>query len=179
MARFIRAPRLPSEAESVIVGSGISGALIAHELQARSQPGNDSLVVMLEARSVCSGASGRNGGHIKPDCYKHFAAFQSKYGTQEAIRLCRFEMENMRDSVAFIRAQGLAGVCDLVETRAVDVFMTPEAWRDALVSIEAYREAAGPINHIEMHDPEQMEKEVSLSVKGLRLRDMVSTSQLI
>ena len=49
---------LPDSAEYVIVGSGISGSCIAHNLL-EAKPG--AQVVMLEARQAASGASGRNG----------------------------------------------------------------------------------------------------------------------
>lgn len=47
---------LPSTADVVIVGSGITGACAAHTLKER-QPELD--VVMLEAREACWGATGR------------------------------------------------------------------------------------------------------------------------
>jgi len=51
---------LPEEAECVIIGSGIAGALTAYEIL--SNEGGPKSVVMLEAREACSGASGRNAG---------------------------------------------------------------------------------------------------------------------
>ena len=55
---------LPSHADVIIIGSGISGTLLAYNLL-QKQPG--SKILMLEAREVCSGATGRNGGQIKTD----------------------------------------------------------------------------------------------------------------
>lgn len=57
---------LPEKADIVIIGSGITGAAIAWNLlgsDAEAKDG-DSIppsVVMLEARTACSGATGRNG----------------------------------------------------------------------------------------------------------------------
>ena len=51
--------RLPQFADVVIIGSGISGVSIAKTLL-DGAPKNSSLqIVMLEARTVCSGATGR------------------------------------------------------------------------------------------------------------------------
>jgi len=58
IADFRSTEELPSTADYIIVGSGISGACIAHNVLERQQ---DARVVMLEARSACSGATGRNG----------------------------------------------------------------------------------------------------------------------
>lgn len=47
----------------VIVGTGICGAFAAQELLSQS---DDADVLVLEARTLCSGATGRNGGHLVP-----------------------------------------------------------------------------------------------------------------
>ncbi|KAI3336150.1 FAD dependent oxidoreductase [Ustulina deusta] len=52
---------LPSTADVVVIGSGISGTFAARELVAGGRS-----VVMLEAREACWGATGRNGGHCQP-----------------------------------------------------------------------------------------------------------------
>jgi hypothetical protein len=57
-------PQLPSDVDVIIVGSGISGTLMAYNLL-QKDPGLK--ILMLEAREVCSGATGRNGGQIKTD----------------------------------------------------------------------------------------------------------------
>lgn len=51
-------PLVPSEADIVIIGSGISGASAAHFL-CQDEEGKKSSVVMLEAREACWGATGR------------------------------------------------------------------------------------------------------------------------
>jgi hypothetical protein len=49
---------LPTTADTLIIGSGITGAAIAWNLL--QKPSAQS-IVMLEARQACSGATGRNG----------------------------------------------------------------------------------------------------------------------
>jgi hypothetical protein len=51
-------PALPTQADVVIIGSGISGASAAHFLR-QDDRGNDLDIVMLEAREACWGATGR------------------------------------------------------------------------------------------------------------------------
>jgi hypothetical protein len=53
-------PELPSECDIAIVGAGMSGVATAYhmsKLWAVKQPS----ILILEARQVCSGATGRNG----------------------------------------------------------------------------------------------------------------------
>lgn len=51
---------LPALADIVIIGSGISGAMTAWNM-VQDGTFKDKSILMLEARDVCSGATGRNG----------------------------------------------------------------------------------------------------------------------
>ncbi|UPL02388.1 hypothetical protein LCI18_013322 [Fusarium solani-melongenae] len=158
LQNFCSRDKLPEVADTVVIGSGISGSLIAHELLTRRSYGQDRPLVMLEARSFASGATGRNGGHIKPDCYKNFAAYQQRYGSDVAKSLCRFELDNMRESIKLITQQGLGEAVDLVQTQSVDFFMASKAWDDAQKSLELYAEAGGDLTEIKAYDKVEAEK---------------------
>ena len=56
---------LPSACDTLIIGAGMSGVSVAYHLSRNSAPGSSPSMVLLEARQVCSGATGRNGGHVK------------------------------------------------------------------------------------------------------------------
>jgi FAD dependent oxidoreductase len=59
VADYLSADNVPDTADTVIIGSGITGTSVAHELlDSRRTAGR---LVMLEARQACSGATGRNG----------------------------------------------------------------------------------------------------------------------
>ncbi|PWN54203.1 FAD dependent oxidoreductase [Violaceomyces palustris] len=55
---------IPNKADVVIIGSGVTGVSAAYHLSRRFPSG--SSVAILEARDFCSGATGRNGGHLTP-----------------------------------------------------------------------------------------------------------------
>ena len=59
---------IPDSAEVVIIGAGISGAATAYFMLTGPSPPKS--VVILEAKEACYGATGRNGGHCRPDCYR-------------------------------------------------------------------------------------------------------------
>ncbi|PSK42419.1 hypothetical protein B9Z65_4333 [Elsinoe australis] len=69
---------LPQEVDIVVVGAGITGASIAHHLlepyRQHDESGANSKapsVLLLDAREVCWGATGRNGGHCQPLLFTH------------------------------------------------------------------------------------------------------------
>ena len=63
-ADYSSSEKVPQTADTVIIGSGITGSCVAwNMLNGISKSGK---IVMLEARQVCSGATGRNGTHSFP-----------------------------------------------------------------------------------------------------------------
>ncbi|KAJ6505897.1 nucleotide-binding domain-containing protein [Mycena vitilis] len=98
--RFTGAP-LPEYADVVIMGSGIASTAIARTLldsQSSSEKGSTLRVVMLEARDVCSGATGRNGGHVSPNTYQDYAELEAKYGERTAQAIIRFQENLLSES---------------------------------------------------------------------------------
>lgn len=61
IADFVSPGGLPEEADTVIIGSGITGACTAFNLLVEPANPDHGKIVMLEARQACSGATGRNG----------------------------------------------------------------------------------------------------------------------
>ena len=79
-------------ADVVIVGSGMCGAMTAHTLlSAEDRPKG---VVVLEAREICSGASGRNAGHCRPgespttSCEEEHSQDETGLGFESAVTDC-------------------------------------------------------------------------------------------
>ncbi len=44
-------------------------------------------VVILEARQFCSGATGRNAGHLKPDPWRAFTKFENLFGAEQSLKV--------------------------------------------------------------------------------------------
>lgn len=81
-------PDLPASVDVIIVGSGITGASIAHHLSRSSKLS----LLMLEARQASSGATGRNGGHTKAASYRSFLDHVAALGVEEAVQIARLEL---------------------------------------------------------------------------------------
>ncbi|KAF9882091.1 FAD dependent oxidoreductase [Colletotrichum karsti] len=119
---------LPPTADVVIVGSGITGAFAAKELLER-HGGAGKKVLLLEAREVCWGATGRNGGHCQPVLYGH----TSSPTDDTAVTVADFELRTytyLRDLVA-----KHAIPCDWVSLRGVHALLTPDLVSQAAAAV--------------------------------------------
>lgn len=54
-------PNLPDHTDIVVIGAGYAGASTAYHLLEQCDSSSQPSIVILEARQVCSGATGRNG----------------------------------------------------------------------------------------------------------------------
>ncbi|KAL8408255.1 hypothetical protein RB594_006889 [Gaeumannomyces avenae] len=110
---------LPVTVDVAIIGGGYSGVSMAyHLLEHELAPDN---VLVLEARQISSGATGRNGGHIKPEMYYSLAKYAKAYGMEAAAELSAFEVAHVYALKELIEKEGID--CDFQLTRAIDVFL--------------------------------------------------------
>lgn len=95
-------PTLPTQPDIVVIGTGICGTFAVDEILTRAScalPKNAELdVLVLEARTLCSAATGRNGGHLQPACHSAPADILS------------FERSNFNDVSHMINSQQIQ--CD-------------------------------------------------------------------
>ncbi|KAL1727843.1 FAD dependent oxidoreductase-domain-containing protein [Schizophyllum commune] len=96
------APKLPYNADVVIIGSGITGTSIARTLLMSGKP---LRVVMLDARDACDGATGRNGGHITPPTYLEWSQLKARVGLGAAREVVRFRLQHIEDLLEVAREE--------------------------------------------------------------------------
>ncbi|KII91508.1 hypothetical protein PLICRDRAFT_173346 [Plicaturopsis crispa FD-325 SS-3] len=141
-------PDLPTTASTVIIGSGFSGAVIAktlYDLPGEIKEG-DAPVVMLEARDVCSGATGRNGGHTRPDRFRGYSMYKRLWGAEQAIKI----IHNERDNLQVMRelVQGID--CDAWFGTTFEVWAGEEALAAGTSSYAEFVADGGDISDITM-----------------------------
>jgi len=116
----------------IIIGSGISGAATAYKLLSR----NPSLqILILEARTAASGASGRNGGHCRAGWWEKFTRYVEAFGEDEALRFEKLEEQNVQDIAAFVTEHDVD--CDFRDVETAEVFVHEENWAKALETVDA------------------------------------------
>lgn len=110
---------LPKEVDVLVIGSGYSGTSTAYYLLEQDPK---LKVAVFEARNVCSGATGRNGGHIKPYCHRNYLKYEKMLGEKGAAEVVNSEYEHLWAIKKII--EDLKIDCDFFLTRACDVYPT-------------------------------------------------------
>jgi glycine/D-amino acid oxidase-like deaminating enzyme len=99
----IKSKELPSRRNIVIIGSGMTACSVSKELLASDLSGT---VTVLEAREVCSGATGRNGGRITCIAVRDFDKYRRLYGDEDAKKIVRFELGHYDEMAAAAQELG-------------------------------------------------------------------------
>jgi glycine/D-amino acid oxidase-like deaminating enzyme len=136
----IRSENLPETADIVIIGSGISGASIAYTMLSEcASLGITKRVVILEARETCSGATGRNGGHIKCAPYATYSSMKARFGIESAKKILRFQQRHLPIILDLASAEGLED-SEAIEVETVDMFTDSSAWENAKRMVRELRQ---------------------------------------
>ncbi|KAF2717697.1 FAD dependent oxidoreductase [Polychaeton citri CBS 116435] len=130
--------KLPTSADYIIIGSGISGACIAHNLLSKKP---NASVLMLEARTACSGATGRNGGHTKAASYRSFLEHERELGLEEAVKIARLEYENIIATHRLAKEYGIQ--CDSNPCQTVDIIHSQTQLDEGKRAIARMRQVLG------------------------------------
>ncbi|KAJ5090618.1 hypothetical protein N7532_009302 [Penicillium argentinense] len=159
---------LPTEADVVIIGSGITGASIARTLlQDRTGPSSLNKAVhsvfMLEARDICSGATGRNGGHIL-ETADEYAELADVFGDEVAKKTLRFRLAHLKEMLKAVEDLGLTEKTQARKVQFLSAYFGEEPWKAALERLRRFQ-AGMPEESAEWiaYDRQSMPEEFKLS----------------
>jgi glycine/D-amino acid oxidase-like deaminating enzyme len=114
-----------------IIGSGISGTMIAYNIF-KTNP--SARVVIIDAREICSGATGRNGGHTKAASYRTYLQHKEELGKEEALRIARLEYSNIIETHALAKELGIE--CENQACNTVDIIYDSQTFEQGKKAIE-------------------------------------------
>lgn len=101
----IQSPTLPTVVDVAIIGSGVTGTSVAKNLL----DGDQNLrVAVFEARTLCSGATGRNGGQCVTFGGADYSDLKKIYGSVEAAKILKFSQDTWEQVVALAQEYALA-----------------------------------------------------------------------
>ena len=138
---------LPHEVDVVIVGSGITGASVARHLLRSSKDTGLELprVAMLEAREVCSGATGRNGGHVNEVGYSDYIHLSELYGREAAAKITKFRIGHLDELLKVAKEEGLVEESQIRVVDSVSAFFDETALDVAQKGLVEMRKDLGDI----------------------------------
>ncbi|KAI5241295.1 FAD dependent oxidoreductase [Aureobasidium subglaciale] len=128
---YCSSEQLPSECDVAIIGAGMTGVSTAYHLSclhSADEYGRKPSIVILDAREVCSGATGRNGGHSKVQAFT-MRKLISNAGVDAANELAAFvsaQKYHMKDAVDREELD-----CEFEMRRSYDVYVKEEEAREA------------------------------------------------
>ncbi|OBT57230.1 hypothetical protein VE04_03215 [Pseudogymnoascus sp. 24MN13] len=147
---FSISPSLPPpDAEIVIIGSGITGASIArhlvrfHRSSLSKHDKKQIPIVLLDARDVCSGATGRNGGHVNEVGWEEYGDLVTRYGREEAKKITRFRMAHVDEFMRVVAEEGLGKECGMRVVESTCVFFGEKGWERGKAAVKGFKEDFG------------------------------------
>ena len=158
----LNAHPLPDLADYVIIGTGIAGLAATRTVLEISRDQRTEMplrVVALDARDVCAGATGRNGGHIKSAPYKDFADLKTRLGSADKARdTLRF----MRSHVDVLKEVGReVPEGEVRDVESVDMFLEQEDFEKAKSLVDDLKTNVPDIE-VNVWPGEEARKKVSL-----------------
>lgn len=161
----IRSDKLSDYADILIIGSGMSAASIAHTILRESQSIRiPRKVVILEGRTICSGATGRNGGHIKVAPYVEYPKAKKRFGAASARKILAFHMKHLPFIIQLAEREG-HDKGEVREVQTIDAFVDPIMLRRSVAQLDILTADLPMIaEEIEVLDAEAIQE-----VSGLRM----------
>ncbi|VUC22939.1 unnamed protein product [Clonostachys rosea] len=132
----IQSSTLPECTDVIIIGSGITGCSVAKTFLEYRASGNLHVTV-LEARTLVSGATGRNGGHLVTASGHTFGPLAEQHGVEAAKQVTRFSLLNIEAIMKMVREmdQEFQDHCQLRDVLKVMAVGDEQTWANATRSV--------------------------------------------
>lgn len=101
-------------------------------------------------RACVQGATGRNGGHCRPDTYSFYGEWKKKYGAKIALELVELEADTLKLVAHLAQAEGID--CELWQGRCNEAFIDQAGVDEARFSYEEYLKDGAPYGNIAWHE---------------------------
>lgn len=139
----IQSETLAATTDYAIIGSGITACSVVKTLfeQALPPPARDFSVTVFEARTLTSGATGRNGGVLTSFAPGDFKLLSETFGRDNAVRIGRFANTTLEKMHTLANSSDELREASEVR-RLVDVisFLDDDSFRGAQESYRLYEE---------------------------------------
>ncbi|EXJ83255.1 hypothetical protein A1O1_06874 [Capronia coronata CBS 617.96] len=154
----VQSASLPKAVDVVVIGSGITALSIARTLLSQSP---SIRVTILEARALCSGATGRNGGQIVTYGAAAYSQAKRVLGAEAATKFVDFTFDNVAAMSEAVKEYAMTE-SEYRQVRRIRCFTDPEYFKKACESIAEYERDNPKSKHINTYtvvDAQQLLKD--------------------
>ncbi|KAK1149531.1 hypothetical protein N8T08_005080 [Aspergillus melleus] len=120
----VQSASLPAKIDVAVIGSGITGASVAKALLEQH---SSCKVTVFEARTLCSGATGRNGGQLAINAAESYVQLKEAVGPDMAGKIVRFNLENL-DRLREVASEMPVDDVELTDLRKLRSFKGKESF---------------------------------------------------
>ncbi|CAI7655072.1 unnamed protein product [Penicillium crustosum] len=128
----VQSSKLPTDRDFVIIGSGITGLSVARSLLERHPT---ATVTVLEARALCSGATGRNGGQMAANAGEQYMNLAETHGVETAGKIVDFTFRNLEKMQELIEEYDAVELSEMQRLQKLRVFLSQGKFDDFKKSI--------------------------------------------
>lgn len=102
---------------------------------------------------LVQGATGRNGGHCRPDTYAFYGEWKRLYGAETALDLVKLEVDTLNLVAELSKTENID--CELWQGRCNEVFVDQMGVDEARHSYEEYMKDGGVYGNVQWHEGEE------------------------
>lgn len=117
-----------------VIGSGITGTSVTKTILEQN-PG--LRVTVFEARTLCSGATGRNGGQLAINAAETYIALKKSLGAEMAGKIIRFNLRTLSRLREVAREIGAVEYAELTDVVKVRTFTDLGVWEHVKAGVKA------------------------------------------
>ncbi|KAM0327048.1 hypothetical protein ACHAQA_006171 [Verticillium albo-atrum] len=135
-----QSPTLPERTDFAVIGSGITGCSVTKTLL-EHQATASSHVTVFEARTLVSGATGRNGGHLVTASGHTYGPLAEAHGAEAAKQITRFSILNIEHIMNMVGEMdpALQDECQIRNVLKVMAVGDEETWAAAKSSVLGFQ----------------------------------------
>lgn len=146
---------MPLTTDIAVVGSGITGVSVTKTVL-EQHPTHG--VTVFEARTLCSGATGRNGGQLAINAAENYVVMKEELGSEMAGKIIQFNIKTLERLHEIGREMG-ADDTELTLVTKVRAFKDMETWDKVKAGVKALEEDHPSLRGIyQLVDTETCEK---------------------
>lgn len=132
---------LPQRTDFAVIGSGITGCSVTKALLEHPAAQN-SHVTVFEARTLVSGATGRNGGHLVTASGHTYGPLAKQHGSHAAKQITRFSILNIDRLIQLVKSMdpSIQKQCQFRDVLKVMAVRDSETWAASRESVLEFQD---------------------------------------